>query len=287
MVGLLAIKICVPTYTMPSGRVIELGALGIDVLFWAISIIGAFEFMRAVGEISRAQYWTVMITCSLVTPAFVLFKMFGDAQASLLALLSIVSLGMMTVTSLMVFDFERSTLRSTALAELCILYCGVLPIVGPNINHMEINSTPAILFLFVLVPAVDSFAFFFGMLFGKILPLKLAPHVSPHKTLIGSIGGMLGGLFAAVLTWIICTYLPLDSVSLTYGGSINRLGLLMLFSVPASIFSQLGDLFESAIKRRCNIKDMGNILPGHGGILDRFDSMLFATIPIVVCFMLI
>lgn len=287
MVGLLALKICVPAYTTPKGKVIEFGALGIDILFWAISIIGAFEFMRAVGEISRAQYWTVMITCSLATPAFVLFKMFLDAQASLLALLSVISLGMMVVTSLMVFDFERSTLRSTAFAELCILYCGVLTVVGPNINHMEVNSAPAILLLFILVPAVDSFAFFFGMLFGKFVPIKLAPHVSPHKTMIGAFGGMVGGLFGAVLTWLACTYIPLESVNLVYGGPINSLGLLMLIAVPTPIFSQLGDLFESAIKRGCNIKDMGKLLPGHGGVLDRFDSMLFATIPIVVSFMLV
>ena len=61
----------------------------------------------------------------------------------------------------------------------------------------------------------------------------------------------------------------------------------MLFALPTAILSQLGDLFESAIKRGCNIKDMGKILPGHGGILDRFDSMLFASVSIVVCFMLI
>lgn len=63
--------------------------------------------------------------------------------------------------------------------------------------------------------------------------------------------------------------------------------MLILISVPTAILAQLGDLFESAIKRGCGVKDMGNILPGHGGVLDRFDSMLFATVAIVVCFMMV
>ena len=61
----------------------------------------------------------------------------------------------------------------------------------------------------------------------------------------------------------------------------------MLISVPTSVLAQIGDLFESAIKRGCGIKDMGKLLPGHGGVLDRFDSMLFASVAIVVCFIII
>ena len=288
MLGIIALKIFVPDYVFSDGSMFSLGSLGVDVLFWLISIFGAFEFMRAVGNISKVQWWLAMITCILIIPTFVLGKLFADVFVALVALLSVTSIGMMVTASMMVFDFEESCLRSTALAELCILYCGVLACVGPNVAHLAYNSTPAIMLLFVLVPAVDTFAYFFGKLLGKKIPYKLAPHTSPNKTIIGAVGGIIGGLIAAVLVWAFCEYVPLDSVKIVnYSGNVPHIVLLMLFALPTAILAQLGDLFESAIKRGCNIKDMGKILPGHGGVLDRFDSMLFASVSIVVCFMLI
>lgn len=288
MLGLILLKMLVPDYVATDGRVFALGALGVDVLFWLVSMFGAYEFLRAVGDISQVQWWLTMLTCALIIPTFVLGKLFANVFVALLALLAVTSVGMMVTAAMMVFDFHESTLRSTALSELCILYCGVLACVGPNVAHLQYNSTPAIMLLFVLVPAVDTFAYFFGKLFGKKLPYKLAPHTSPNKTVIGAVGGVVGGLLAAVAVWAVCEYLPLESVRIThYSGDLPDIVLLMLFALPTAIFAQLGDLFESAIKRGCDIKDMGNLLPGHGGVLDRFDSMLFASVSIVVCFMLI
>lgn len=294
MIGLLALKIYTPTF-ISHGNVIDLGSLGIDILFWAISIIGSFEFLRAVGEVSEKQRIIAMLTCALIIPAFVITKMcfkgFGSehaSEASLIMLLSVASFGMMVVASLMVFDFENSNLKSTALAELCILYCGVLTCVGPNINHIGQDpaiSKAAIILLIFICPGVDAFAFFFGKLLGKKFPRKLAPHTSPNKTVVGAIGGLIGGVFAATLAWLVVEYLP--GAGFAYSGAIPRPALFIIFALPAAIFAQLGDLFESAIKRGCGIKDMGKILPGHGGVLDRFDSMLFASVAIVVCFMII
>ncbi len=295
MLGLLALKIYVPAIEVKNGNVLDLGAIGVDILFWAISVIGAFEFLRAVKEVSKKQWVVAMITCALITPAFVITKMFfrgfGSAhssEASLIMLLSVASLGMMIVASLMVFDFNNSSLKSTALAELCILYCGILTCVGPNINHIGQDpsiSRTAIILLFFITPGVDAFAFFVGKLLGKKLPLKLAPHTSPNKTVVGAVGGIIGGEFAAFLVWVVTEFLP--GASFNYGGSLPTIAVLMLFALPAAIFAQLGDLFESAVKRGCGIKDMGKLLPGHGGVLDRFDSMLFASVAVVVCFMMI
>ena len=306
MIGLLVMKLLIPAV---GG--IDYGAIGIDVLFWAISVIGAFEFTRALGErkrvvgengetrltegISNAQRWTVIVTCALLIPSFVISKMIGinlggvkfAGLISLLLLLAVGSLGAMVIASLTVFDHERSDLKSTAYAELCLLYCGALASVGPNINHMTTvnNSETAILLLFVIVPFVDTGAFFLGKLLGKLLPYKLAPNTSPNKTVIGAVGGVLGGILAAVVTWVICQYT--SAVDFIYTGSLPSVVVLILISIPTSVLAQLGDLFESAIKRGCGIKDMGNLLPGHGGMLDRFDSMLFATVSIVVCFMMV
>lgn len=301
MLGLLVMKLLVPY----SAEGLNYGALGIDALFWAISVIGAYEFTRAVGikgkdnggrelptgGMSNSQRWVAIVTCALIVPAFVIGKVveleIGKATLfgipALIIMLSVGSLGAMIVAALSVFDFENSDLKSTAYAELCILYCGLLASVGANINHMMSNSDPAILLLFFVVPAVDTFAFFFGKLFGKLLPLKLAPHTSPNKTVIGALGGIVGGLFAGVLTWLVCEFTGL--LEFVYNGKMHDVFVLMLISVPTAIFAQVGDLFESAVKRNCGVKDMGNLLPGHGGILDRFDSMLLATVPIVVLFM--
>lgn len=297
MVGLLVMKLLIPDVNK-----IEYGALGIDVLFWAISVIGAFEFTRALGErkrvtdengvtnvtegISNAQRWVVIATCALLIPCFVVGKMASsDPRLGLIILLAVGSLGAMITASLTVFDHERSDLKSTAYAELCLLYCGALACVGPNINHMANNSEAAILFLFILVPMVDTGAFFIGKLFGKMLPLKLAPHTSPNKTVVGAVGGVLGGVLAGVITWVICRYT--SAVELVNKSAVPDVVILILIALPTAVLAQLGDLFESAIKRGCGIKDMGKLLPGHGGVLDRFDSMLFATVSIVVCFMAI
>lgn len=119
------------------------------------------------------------------------------------------------------------------------------------------------LLLIVLLPIYlnDTLAYVFGRLFGKT---PLIPSVSPKKTREGFIGGMIG---AAIVMLTILYFVN----EFTKANAIAIVGI----SVLASILSTLGDLFESKLKRSINIKDSGNILPGHGGILDRIDAMLF------------
>lgn len=283
LVGLIALKVCVPG---------GYGSIGFDVLFWLVSLIGAYEFMRAMGCVSRAQWWSVMLTCACIIPTFVITKTVlvvnGNDQAwlpALLVLMSVCSIGAMVTAAMLVFDFNHSDLKSTTSSLFCILYCGVLCSVSSNINHMDSNSLVAVTFMFCITVAVDTFALITGKLLGKAIPFKLAPHTSPNKTIVGFVGGVLGGVLAAVVVWGLG--FGLEKFRLEYNGAIPPLAMLILISVPTSVLAQLGDLFESAIKRGCGIKDMGKLLPGHGGVLDRFDSMLFASVSIVVCFMVI
>lgn len=289
MLGILAMKLFIPV----TSDGLDFGGLGVDLLFWLISIIGAYEFLRAVGEVSPAQKWTAIATCTLIIPTFVISRMVTikigkepiPGVPSFIGLLAVASLGAMVVASLSVFDHEKSTLKSTAYAELCILYCGALTCVGTNLNHMEVNSAAAILLLFFICPLVDTFAFFVGKMFGKALPYKLAPHVSPNKTIVGSVGGIIGGIIAGVLTWVLCEFTGF--VDFRTSSKLPSVVLLILISLPTAVLAQLGDLFESAIKRNCGVKDMGKLLPGHGGVLDRFDSTLFASVSIAVCFLMV
>lgn len=107
--------------------------------------------------------------------------------------------------------------------------------------------------------ATDSGAYFFGKAFGK---KKLWPEISPNKTVEGSIGGIFCALIVGAL------FVLLTDINV-------RLWPLLGITFILSIFGQIGDLAESALKRQFNVKDSGKVLPGHGGILDRFDSLLF------------
>ena len=110
----------------------------------------------------------------------------------------------------------------------------------------------------------DTAAYFAGRAFGRH---KLAPIVSPHKTVEGAVGGLVGGMLGMVIFRIIfylCTLQPL------------HIGGCILMGLVGALMGQLGDLSFSVIKRQYGIKDYGRLLPGHGGVLDRFDSVLFA-----------
>ncbi len=123
----------------------------------------------------------------------------------------------------------------------------------------------------------DTFAYLVGRAFGKH---KLAPKVSPNKTVEGAVGGVLGSMLVGVL--ITFFYVTFWHDAMPWNGVSNVYYLLVaLFGIPASLLGMAGDLFASAVKRQCEIKDYGTIFPGHGGILDRFDSVMFIA-PLVV-----
>ena len=116
----------------------------------------------------------------------------------------------------------------------------------------------------------DTFAYFVGCAFGK---RKLCPLISPHKTVAGAVGGVTGTAVSALI----------------YGMVLNRffpvsLIPLVCLGICLGIVAQFGDLTASKIKRERGIKDFGNLMPGHGGVIDRFDSILF-TAPVVCLFM--
>ena len=124
--------------------------------------------------------------------------------------------------------------------------------------------------IFISAFGCDTGAYFTGVAFGKH---KLIPELSPKKTIEGSIGGIV----TATLISVVYGVLIERSFALEW---VNTVFLCMLTGIIGSVLSQFGDLAASAIKRYVGIKDYGNLIPGHGGILDRFDSVLF-TAPVV------
>lgn len=125
--------------------------------------------------------------------------------------------------------------------------------------------------IFIIAFSTDTAAYFIGRAIGKT---KLTPKISPKKTIAGAVGGMMA---AALCTMIYGAILG------KFFGFVLPWYLYLILGALASIAGQCGDLTASMIKRRVNIKDFGHILPGHGGILDRFDSILFI-IPLIFIF---
>jgi phosphatidate cytidylyltransferase len=138
-------------------------------------------------------------------------------------------------------------------------------------HRFAIGATAGALLLMlplVLTWANDAGAFFFGKAFGKT---KLMPSVSPGKTIAGAVGGLL---LTIVGTWAYVRFLlaPYGSMGLTMLG-------ILVFGTLISIAAQVGDLVESLLKREAGVKDSSTLIPGHGGVLDRTDSLLF-TVPL-------
>ena len=121
-----------------------------------------------------------------------------------------------------------------------------------------------ILLPFVVAWLSDAFALFAGMAFGKH---KLAPELSPKKTVEGAVGGVAGSVAATLLYGFV--------MSACFGAVAVRYGLLILYALLGAVVAQFGDLAFSYIKRQYDIKDYGTIFPGHGGVLGRFDSVIF------------
>ena len=129
---------------------------------------------------------------------------------------------------------------------------------------------------FILSFACDTFAFFAGLTLGKH---KLAPKVSPKKTIEGSVGGLLGNAACGLLfVWVMDRF---------FGGSAIGYGPMALLALLCGVVAQIGDLSFSLIKREFGIKDYGRLFLAHGGVLDRFDSVLFVAPVIEIIFSLL
>lgn len=131
-----------------------------------------------------------------------------------------------------------------------------------NLVQARISGVDKVLLALFIIWATDTGAYLLGMRYGR---RKLIPQISPNKTVEGSIGGILSALLVAIV------FMVIDHTVYSPHSFVIMLLLVILFS----IVGQLGDLVESAMKRHFGVKDSGKFIPGHGGVLDRFDSMLF------------
>lgn len=172
-------------------------------------------------------------------------------------------------------DGFKSAFKTAINTLLSCIYPTFLLALMLQINHADAYtqvkyfSLIFIVLVFAITMLTDTFAYLIGSAFKGP---KLAPKISPNKTISGSIGGLLGGVIGAVLVFVIVRCTGLKTLLSTYNLAWWH---FVLIGFVGSAVGQLGDLFESALKRKADVKDSGNIFPGHGGMLDRVDAMTF------------
>ena len=151
---------------------------------------------------------------------------------------------------------------------------------GPIENKLPLHAVEVVtLTITFAVPlAGDMMALYIGRKFGK---RKLCPAVSPKKTVEGSIGGLVGSMTAALVIFLLSLWLCNEATR----NYLPRWWMYLALGLLGGFAGQIGDLFASLVKRHCNLKDYSNIFPGHGGMLDRLDSVLFMAV-LMYCYLM-
>ena len=224
---------------------------GMVALFSLITLISTIEFSSMVEKESR------IIRSLFVALSYAFFLSFTFLSQSFLIFL--ICFILMTSYFILFSQHDNQT-KSEKLNSwiMGFIYCGALT--GTATHGLMSYGISFVFAIFLLSFGTDTFAYLGGRLLGR---RKLAPQISPNKTIEGSLSGLIFGTAAG-------TY---------YLSSIDNSSpfiLILLCCLLSSIFTQVGDLFESLIKRNSGVKDSGKMMPGHGGVLDRIDGLLFA-----------
>lgn len=240
-------------------------------LLAALGVIGTHELLAAVSGAEKTKsLWVLagfMAVCTV-------FSTYAGMEAYKGTVLVAVPWLLCAAVALLFLLAVRWFGRENAIAfqDVCAVLLGgvAIPLAMSCLLRLRLMEFGGGLVLMPLVAAFmsDAAALFTGMACGKH---KLAPKASPKKTVEGAVGGLVGGIVGMVLFRIVFFFVTVQALSI---------GWCMVIGLVGAFMGQLGDLSFSVIKRQCGIKDYGRLLPGHGGVLDRFDSVIFAA-PVV------
>ncbi len=233
-----------------------------------LSVVGIYEYNKAFKNIGyKPISWVGYIGCLAL---FATGTLLSDENRMLLVKIGVPTLIIALFTYMILTNLKRSII-DVAITVFSLLYIPFMFSFIKLILSME-NGRILIWYVFLGAFMSDTFAYLIGSKFGKT---KLCPDISPKKTVEGAMGGILGVVIAyCILNFISSKFFSLHISYVT----------IVIAGIIAGISGQFGDLSASAIKRYCKIKDFGNLIPGHGGILDRFDSVLFVA-PIIYIFL--
>lgn len=230
------------------------GGISFTVLVYFLAYVGLYELihMKKLPIFFIPTILTVVLLSLILVPSSSAF-LFDTMGLSKVELTFVIVMLLLTYT---VLSKNTFTFDDAAFLLFATLYIGM----GFYYLHeTRIDGLRYLFYTLFVIWATDSGAYFIGRAFGK---RKLWPDISPNKTVEGAIGG----IFCAVIVGLVYNVFQQVNEHVIY---------LIAVTVLVSIFGQIGDLVESAFKRHYGVKDSGYILPGHGGILDRFDSLLF------------
>lgn len=238
-------------------------SLGDNVLFGAvlvISLVGMTELYKIV-KIEKSVLGIIGYLAAISYYVLIFFK-FDD-------LLMLLFIGFLLILMIVyVISYPLYRVEQVMTVFFGLFYVSIMLSYIYRVAALE-DGAILVWLIFIGAWGSDTCAYAVGMLLGKH---KIAPKLSPNKSLEGCIGGVIG---AALLGYLYALILGNKLVGIT-----NPRLLFAIIGASASVISQIGDMAASAIKRNYDIKDYGRLIPGHGGILDRFDSIIF-TAPIV------
>ncbi len=238
-----------------------------SIVITALAIIGTYEFFKAFKNIGiRPISWVGYLGCLVI----LMMGGYIEEEYKILIMKIVIPLILISTFVYIILARIKRTIIDVAITTFALVYIPFLFSFLKLILNME-NGRILIWYVLFGAFASDTFAYIIGSKFGKT---KLCPDISPNKTVEGAIGGVIGViLFYTIFTIIINRYLMVQ-LNVYY---------FVFVAIVASISGQFGDLTASGIKRYCKIKDFGKLIPGHGGILDRFDSVMFVA-PMVYIF---
>ncbi len=256
-----------------------LGGVVMWALLLVISLIGLYEFNKALslhwGVFAWAGYIVTLLYYALLLPITIngleysIFSTIPLIQEPLSFALLLFGFLLVADLAVFVFTYPRYDLSQVFAGFFEVMF---IPVAISFLFILRETPPSGAFFVWLAVIAAwgsDIFAYLIGMLFGTT---PFVPKLSPKKSIEGAIGGLIGSaILGVVYGFIVQQFVPMVKLAPIVFG---------VFCFFGSAAGQIGDLAASAIKRKIGIKDYGNIIPGHGGVLDRFDSLIM-TAPIV------
>ena len=246
--------------------VVYLGDWALAIVLSVLAALAAWEFFRMARETGALPIEPAGIALAALLPIAVHAQRLGVYSLSLTAIVAMILV--LFASTIWLRGPTGRPMSSVSITTLGVIYAGLFSyIYAVRYHNYAVGAAAGTALVFLpifLTWSTDVGAYAFGRLFGR---KKLIPAVSPGKTVEGAVGG-LGLTIVICLLYVRFILMPYAQLGLTIQGAV-------LFAIVVSVAAQIGDLAESLVKREAGVKDSSGILPGHGGILDRFDSLLF------------
>ena len=256
------------------GTAVHYGFL--DALIMSFAFVGTYEMYHTFRKSEYKNSWGApLLLCVAIYPLWYFLGCKGI----------LIALSLSICLALAVFTFKAEMELKDLLATIfSLIYpMALVSLAFALSREFPCGGTFAISFAIFLPVFSDTFAYLVGSTLGK---RKLCPSISPKKTVAGAIGGLLGSVLCAVTFFLLFDLYAVIPVGyVTFSDSVAvRAVVFVVLGIVGGVLAEIGDLAASRIKRTMNIKDFGNIFPGHGGVLDRLDSIMFTLVMLFTAF---